>query len=257
MGRPGALVIGVGRASSIGAGIAARLAREGWDLAFTHRTEHDLRLGGTAEDPERIAAELRQAGARVVHRDLDLADAQAAQSVVPWAAGELGPLTALVLTHAEGVDSDIASTSVESWDRHFAVNARASWLLVRDFAAQAPGLEAEGPRAGTGRGRIVALTSDHVAYNLPYGASKGALDRLIQGAAVELGDRGITANLVNPGPIDTGWMDDAIREWGLTRQRTGRLGTPADTASLVAWLLSPDAGWVTGQLITSDGGFSS
>jgi 3-oxoacyl-[acyl-carrier protein] reductase len=250
--RPVALVTGVGRRGAIGEGIARRLAADGWDLAFTHFSPHDARHGGGASDVEEIAGELRETGARVSHREADFADAEVAQSIVPWAVDELGPVTALVLVHTESVDSDIPTTTIESWDRHFAVNARANWLLIRDYAAQAPGLDAD----GTGRGRIVALTSDHVAFNLPYGASKGALDRLVLGAAVELGDRGITANLINPGPIDTGWMDDAIRESGLARQRTGRFGTPRDTAELAAFLLSPAGAWITGQLITSDGGFS-
>jgi len=75
-------------------------------------------------------------------------------------------------------------------------------------------------------------------------------------AAKELGPRGISANVINPGPIDTGWMDDDIRAAGLAMQPTGRLGTPADTANLVAFLLSAKGRWVTGQLLKSDGGFS-
>jgi 3-oxoacyl-[acyl-carrier protein] reductase len=94
-------------------------------------------------------------------------------------------------------------------------------------------------------------------HNLPYGASKGALDRVVLAAAGELAARGITANLVNPGPIDTGWMDDGTRRALVAEQPTGRLGTPADAARLVRFLVSDEAAWVTGQLITSDGGFSA
>jgi 3-oxoacyl-[acyl-carrier protein] reductase len=75
----------------------------------------------------------------------------------------------MVLAHAESVDSDILTTTVDSFDRHMAINARASWLLIRAFARQFP--------AGAA-GRIVALTSDRTPFNLPYGASKGALDRI-------------------------------------------------------------------------------
>ncbi len=123
---------------------------------------------------------------------------EAAARVFEAAETAVGPVTALVLAHAEGVESDIMTTTVESFDRHFAVNARASWLLAREFARRF--------RGEPGRGRIVALTSDHVAGNLPYGASKGALDRIVLAAATEFGHdgRGITANVVNPGPTDTG-----------------------------------------------------
>ncbi|HEV7949469.1 MAG TPA: SDR family oxidoreductase, partial [Glaciihabitans sp.] len=67
----------------------------------------------------------------------------------------------------------------------------------------------------------------------------------------------ISANVLNPGPIDTGWMDDDIRAHLTERQPWGRLGTPADTARYVAFLLSPEGRWVTGQLLHSDGGFSA
>jgi 3-oxoacyl-[acyl-carrier protein] reductase len=102
----------------------------------------------------------------------------------------------------------------------------------------------------------VALTSDRVVHNLAYGTSKGALDRIVIAAAGELGARGYTANLVNPGPVDTGWTRDEVRWSLLARQSTGRLGTPADIAALVSFLISDAGTWTTGQLITTDGGFS-
>ena len=89
------------------------------------------------------------------------------------------------------------------------------------------------------------------------GASKGALDRIVTAAARELGHLGIRANAVNPGPVDTGWMNDDVRAMLARRQPTGRLGTPADVANLIAFLLSDDGAWTTGQLIHTDGGFSS
>src|SRR6478609_8185256 len=139
-----------------------------------------------------------------------------------------GRLHGLVMSHCESVDSSILSTTVESWDRHFHVNARAAWLLIKAFAEHLPA-----GQASAAGGRIVALTSDHSAHNLPYGASKGALDRIVIAAAVELADRGIRANVINPGPVDTGWMTAEIRQMALAQTPAGRLGTPADTASLV------------------------
>jgi 3-oxoacyl-[acyl-carrier protein] reductase len=115
------------------------------------------------------------------------------------AAAAAGDLRGLVLSHAEGVDSSILDTTVESWDRHFRVNARASWLLIKAFAERLPA-----DATTEVRGRIVALTSDHAAHNLPYGASKGALDRIVVAAAIELSSRGIRANVINPGPVEGG-----------------------------------------------------
>jgi 3-oxoacyl-[acyl-carrier protein] reductase len=161
-------------------------------------------------------------------------------------AEQAGTLQGMVLSHAESVDSGILDTTLASWERHFAVNTRASWQLIAAFARQAH----DG-------GSIVALTSDHTAFNLPYGASKGALDRTVIAAARELGPLGITANVLNPGPVDTGWMDQQLREDLTRRQPGGRLGTPADVAGTVAFLLSPEGRWVSGQLIKADGGFSA
>lgn len=238
---------GVGRASSIAHGIARDLAEGGWDLAILGWSGYgeDAAYGGGRDDVAALEHDLREAGARVVRIDGDLADPTVPVSVVARTAEGLGSVDALILSHSQSVDSSIADTTVESFDRHFAVNVRAAWLLIREFAA----LERTS-------GRIVALTSDHVVHNLPYGASKGALDRVVRAAAGELGARGITANLVNPGPVDTGWMNDDTRRVLTAEQPTGRLGTPNDVARIVRFLVSDDAAWVTGQLITSDGGFS-
>jgi 3-oxoacyl-[acyl-carrier protein] reductase len=248
--RPLALATGVGRADGIGAGIARELARQGWDLAVSHWSPYDTRVHGRhAGDPSEIADELRTLGAAVRTIEADLEDPEAPARLLSEASRS-GPVRALVLSHAESVDSSILDTSVESFDRHMGVNARASWLLVRAFAAQFP-------TSLHGLGRIVALTSDHTAHNLPYGASKGALDRIVLAAAREFGHLGISANVVNPGPIDTGWMDDETRTALTARQPGGRLGTPDDVAAVVAFLLSGPGGWINGQLIKADGGFSA
>ena len=167
------------------------------------------------------------------------------------AAASRNDLRGLVLSHCESVDSSILDTTVESWERHFAVNARASWLLIKAFAERLP----EQRDVSQVTGRIIALTSDHAAHNLPYGASKGALDRIVIAAALELGSRGVRANVINPGPIDTGWMTPEIRQAATLQTPAGRLGTPGDTADLVRFLMSDAGGWITGQLLHSNGGF--
>jgi 3-oxoacyl-[acyl-carrier protein] reductase len=247
MTRPVALVTGVGRPEGIGAGIAERLAADDWDVAFGYSAAYDARVHAAPDATAEVQRRLQRLGARVFRRDADLADPAAAAALVTAARDTLGPVSALVLSHTESVDSSILDTTLESFERHFAVNVRASWQLIAAFARQVP-------ESG---GRIVALTSDHVVHNLPYGASKGALDRVVLAAARELGHLGITSNVVNPGPIDTGWMTDEIREAVLARQPTGRLGTPADTADLVTFLLSDRGAWINGQLLKSDGGFSA
>lgn len=218
---PLALVTGAARANSIAAGIVPRLVADGWDVATS-----DLR------------------GADY---DCDLADPDAPERLVETVRRDRGPLTALVLSHAHDVETGVLDTSAESFDRHVAVNARASLLLIAAFARQVP---AEG-------GVIVALTSDATTGNLPYGASKGALDRIVIAAANELGPSGISANVVNPGPIDTGWISPELHVELERRHPLGRLGTPRDIAGVVAFLVSPEGRWISGQLLHADGAFSA
>ncbi|MER7705936.1 SDR family oxidoreductase [Kitasatospora sp. NPDC097605] len=248
--RPVALVTGVGRTVGIGAGIACRLAESGWDVAFTYWTPYDHRMAWGAEPgaAEAVARALADRGAASAGVDADLTEPDAPARVFDEVERRLGGVTALVLGHCESVDSGLLDTTVESFDRHFAVNARAGWLLIREY-----GCRFAGP---AGDGRVVALTSDHTAGNLPYGASKGALDRITLAAARELAYLGVTANVVNPGPVDTGWMTDEVRTDVLGRTPLGRLGTPQDTANLVAFLCSPRGQWINGQLLTSNGGFA-
>jgi 3-oxoacyl-[acyl-carrier protein] reductase len=248
-GRPAALITGVGKRVSIGAGIAARLADDGWDLALVSSRAYDADRPdpGAAGESEAIAAALRERGSRVVLLDADLADPDVPERLLADAVKALGTLQGMVLSHAESRDSGILDTTPEAFDRHVAVNARASLQLIQAFARQ----------AGEGGGAIVAMTSDAIAWNVPYGASKGALDRIVLAAARELGHLGVRVNAVNPGPVDTGWMDDDIRGGVARRQPTGRLGTPADVAKLVAFLLSDEGAWTSGQVIHTDGGYSA
>ena len=219
-GMPLVLVTGAARADSIAAGVVPRLVADGYTV---------------------VTSDLRDAD-----YPCDLSHADAPAQLVDAVVADHGAIDALVLSHAHDVLSGVLDTTAASLDLHFAVNARASLLLIAAFARQV-----------VDGGVIVAFTSDHTTGNLPYGASKGALDRIVISAARELGPAGISANVVNPGPIDTGWMDDATRAALTPDHPLGRLGTPGDIAGIVAFLLSPAGRWVSGQLIHTDGGFSA
>ena len=90
---------------------------------------------------------------------------------------------------------------------------------------------------------------------LAYGASKGAVEAFTRSLAAAVAARGITVNAVNPGPTDSGWMDEELRRALLPRFPRGRIGQPEDAARLIAFLASDDAAWITGQVIHSEGGF--
>lgn len=249
--RPVALVTGVGRTAGIGAGIASQLAASGWDIALNYWTRYDERMAWGVEPraADAIQRALAGYGAATVAIEADLAETDAPVRIFDQAEQRLGGVTALVMCHCESVTSTLLDTTVESFDRHFAVNARATWLLIREHGRRF--------RGSPGTGRIISLTSDHTVGNLPYGASKGALDRITLAAAHELAHLGITANVINPGPVDTGWMSDEIRASGTRQTPLGRLGTPQDTGHLVDFLCSRQGGWINGQLLMSNGGFAS
>lgn len=216
-----ALVTGSARSNSIAAGIVPRLGADGWDVATSDIADADYVV--------------------------DLSTSTGADSLVEAVTRDRGPISALILSHAHDVETGVLDTTAESFDEHVAVNARASLLLIAAFARQIP----------AGGGAIVALTSDATTGNLPYGASKGALDRIVISAARELGPMQISANVLNPGPIDTGWMDDATRAELARQQPSGRLGQPADIGKVVAFLVSDEGRWISGQLLNADGGFSA
>jgi 3-oxoacyl-[acyl-carrier protein] reductase len=251
--RPVVLVTGVGRTVGIGAGIVERLAATGWDVGYTYWRAYDDRMPWGREDGAgaEIGRTVAGHGGRSCAVEADLSDPATPATVFDQVTAELGPVRALVMAHAESVDSDLLTTTVESFDRHFAVNARAAWLLIREFGLR---LAAAGGSDGRG-GRIIALTSDHTVGNVPYGASKGALDRITIAAAREFAHLGVSSNVINPGPVETGWMGGELAAELARRTPLGRLGTPRDTGDLVAFLCSPEGGWISGQLLYSNGGF--
>jgi 3-oxoacyl-[acyl-carrier protein] reductase len=243
---PAVLVTGVSRLQGIAAAVARELAADGWAVAGTgYRLYDETEPWGVEPDaPERLLAE----GKVAAWSEDDLADAEAPARVLGAAEDAVGPLTALVIVHTESRLGGILDTTAAVFDRHMEVNARATLLLIAEFARRF--------RGAPGSGRIVAFTSDAVHDEVAYGASKAALERIVVAAAAELGPQGITVNAVNPGPTDTGWMSPELYERIRHTTPLGRVGRPEDAAELVTFLCSPRAGWITGQILVCDGGAS-
>ena len=240
------LITGAGRRTGIAAACARTLAAGGWDVGLSCWSPADRESGLPGEDgePSELVAELRDLGVRAELVEADLADPAAPALLYDELEGRLGPFTALVASHCRDVELSLLGTSADEFDRHFAVNARSVALLIQELAARLPGND----------GRVVALTSDALSDNVPYGTSKGALDRIVKAAASELGPRGIRANCVNPGPTETGWITDELRGELVKEIPLGRPSLAEDSANLVAFLLSPEGGWISGQVLYSNGG---
>ena len=248
-----ALVTGAGRARGIGAAIARALAAAGADVFFTYWRPYDRTMPWFTEAdehaPARLEAEVRACGVHCGSAEIDLAADDSAERTLAAAEAALGPLSILVNNATHSTRDGYAALDAATLDAHYAVNLRATMLLSVQFARRF---------SGSG-GRIINLTSGQslgpMSDELAYSATKGAIEVFTRSLAAGVAARGITVNAVNPGPTDTGWMDDDLRRALLPRFPQARIGTPEDAARLVAFLASDAAGWITGQVIHSEGGF--
>ncbi|AYN31064.1 oxidoreductase [Streptomyces albus] len=238
-----ALVTGGSR--GIGAATALRLAEEGADVALTC-------VRGEAE-AEKVLARIEALGRRGVALRADAADAGEAAGAVERTVAALGRLDVLVNNAGIGVLGPLESLGAEDVDRVLAMNVRGVFLTSRAAAA----------RMGRG-GRIVTIGSC-MALRVPgpggtlYAMSKAALGGLTRALARELGPRGITANLVHPGPVDT---DLNPAEGPYAREQSaltalGRFGTAEEIAATVAHLAGPGGAYLTGAEIAVDGGHAA
>ncbi|MFI1017742.1 SDR family oxidoreductase [Streptomyces sp. NPDC020965] len=258
-----ALVTGASRRAGIGYAVARRLAAYGASVYLHHHVPHDERLpwGADPGGPDAVAAGVRAAladpGARVVHGPGDLSDAAAPAALVATAAEALGGrLDILVANHAlSGTDGTLLEIDAAMLDAHWAIDTRAVVLLVQAYARR----RAELPPRTPG-GRVVMMTSGQdIAGGMPnelaYGLAKGALASATRSLSTTLAELAVTVNTVNPGPVDTGYLEGADHRRVADAFPGGRWGAPDDPARLIAWLATDEAEWITGQVIDSEGGF--
>jgi 3-oxoacyl-[acyl-carrier protein] reductase len=283
LGGRSALITGVSRRRGIGYAIAVRMAELGANVFIHHYVPHDDEQPSGSDDLDAVRDGIRSAqmpGARFGDISADLAVPESAERVIAAGVETMGRLRILVCNHARsGRDGSIFDMTAERLDGHWQVNARATLLLTRHFAEQFSGQAAPevatdpGVRQATdwpfdefATGRVFWMTSGQMDGPMPgevaYSASKAALAGVTPTVASELLTRGIILNTINPGPVNTGYMDEETADRPLENLQEflrtspfGRFGAPTDPARLIAWLATDDGRWIVGQVLTTDGGF--
>ncbi|MEV0728314.1 SDR family oxidoreductase [Polymorphospora sp. NPDC050346] len=270
-----ALVTGSNSPLGIGAAISRALAAQGATIALAFQptpapgpagADTDVPGPGryaaaTASDGRTVLDEVRRTGVPAEIFVVDLADPTACVALFDRVEAALGPVEILVNNAAHSAPDtfvpdrdqlfhrDSPVLDAASLDAHLAVNTRAPALLMAEFHRRHLERAADW-------GRIVNISTDaapQFAGEVSYGASKYALESLSRSAAQELGPAGITVNTVAPGPIQSGWISDDMREL-CAANPLRRIGEPADVADIVVFLASHQARWVSGQLIYAGGG---
>jgi 3-oxoacyl-[acyl-carrier protein] reductase len=278
------LVTGVNNPFGIGAAIAEAFAAQGTSVFITYFRSRPEEFGidaataakattpgetfyraRNADTPDVVLGRLREHAVRVESAEVDLADPQAIPQLFDRVEKVLGPVDILINNAAHSVaDSFIPFPSPgEDWagrilstvdadrhDRHVAVNSRAVALLMAEYARRHVS-------RGAIWGRVVNISTDGADCfpgEVSYGASKAALESYSRSAAVELGQYGITVNVVAPGPIQTGWIPAEAEQPIVEDIPLGRMGRSDDVADVVVFLASDQARWVTGQRLFVGGG---
>ncbi|MGO3177599.1 SDR family oxidoreductase [Psychrobacter sp.] len=237
------VAIVTGSSKGIGAQIAMLLAESGAKTVINYASDD-----AAAND---IVSQIKAAGGEAIAIQADVSDTQQVAMLFDTTISEFGKPDILVNSAGMMINKPIAETTDEDFDRTFAVNAKGTFNTLREAAAKL-----------NDGGRIVNLSSTTTRMMLPtygtYCATKGAVEQLTRVFAKEIGERGITVNAVSPGPTDTelfnqGKSDETIEKLA-NMSAFNRIGEPVDIARVVAFLVSEEAAWVTGQNIGANGG---
>lgn len=237
-----AFVSGAGQ--NIGRAIALALADQGCDVVVNGRSNRDA--------CEQVAAEVEARGRKAFVAMVDVGRSEAVSEMAAHVAQAFGPVTILVNNAAIRPQKPTLETTDEEWHRVLDTDLNSAFYTVRAFGAG---------MVEAGWGRIVNLTGMNAIHGYagraPVSAAKHGLWGLTKALAKELGPKGVTANAISPGPIETEHADASMTAHirsQIDRIPVGRLGRPEDIAGLTAFLCSDAGGFVNGQMIASNGG---
>lgn len=238
----GKIALVTGGSRGIGAAIAKRLASDGASVAITYTKGSDAAAS--------VVQAIQRDGGKAIAIQADAADAQAVKNAVEKVVATFGRLDVLVNNAGTAIPNKFEEATLEELDRVIDINVRGVFVATQAALKQM-----------NHGGRIIMIGSCvgermMTPGLVPYAATKGAVKMFTQGLAREVGDRGITVNNVQPGPIDTD-LNPASSEWAvpqLANTALNRYGHVDDVAALVAFVAGPEASYITGANLTVDGG---
>jgi 3-oxoacyl-[acyl-carrier protein] reductase len=238
----GKVALVTGGSRGIGAAIARRLAEDGASVAITFSKGADAAAA--------VVKAIEGAGGKAIAIQADAADAEAVKAAVERAVSTFGRLDVLVNNAGTAIPKKFEETTLEEMDRVIDINIRGTFLATQVALKHM-----------NDGGRIIMIGSSvgermMTPGLVPYSATKGAVKMFTQGLSREVGSRGITVNNIQPGPIDTD-LNPAAGDWAVPQKAAtalNRYGDVEEVASLVAFVASPEASYITGTNLTVDGG---
>ena len=238
----GKIALITGGSRGIGAAIAKRLATDGAKVAITYSKGADAAAS--------VVKEIERAGRKAIAIQADAVDAEAVKAAVDKTVATLGRLDVLVNNAGTAIPKKFEETTLEEMDRMIDINIRGAFVATQAALKHM--------KDG---GRIIMIGSCvgermMTPGLVPYSATKGAVKMFSQGLSREVGNRGITVNNIQPGPIDTE-LNPAAGEWAAPQKAAtalNRYGSVDDVAALVAFVAGPESSYITGANLTVDGG---
>jgi 3-oxoacyl-[acyl-carrier protein] reductase len=235
----GKVAIVTGASNGIGRAIAERLADEGAIVVVNYSK--------SAEKAQQVVAGIQGKGGKALAVQADMSQVTDARRLVVDTVKQFNRLDILVNNAGTFMPKSLEETTESDFDAVVALNAKGPYFAMQEAA-----------RALKDGGRIVNISTGGTHLHFPgataYLGSKAALEQYTKGLAQELASKGITVNTVSPGFTETGMMTEEYRQIGIQLSPMKRLGVPKDIADVVAFIVSEEARWLTGQTIQAGGG---